>query len=45
MVELAIKGMLPKNKLGNQMYTKLFVYAWPEHKQQAQQPVIMELKG
>jgi large subunit ribosomal protein L13 len=27
MVELAIKGMLPKNKLGNQMYTKLFVYA------------------
>jgi large subunit ribosomal protein L13 len=45
MVELAIKGMLPKNKLGNQMYTKLFVYAGPEHKQQAQQPVIMELKG
>ncbi|MGD9761914.1 MAG: 50S ribosomal protein L13 [Candidatus Izemoplasmatales bacterium] len=45
MVELAIKGMLPKNKLGDQMYTKLFVYAGAEHKQQAQQPVIMELKG
>jgi large subunit ribosomal protein L13 len=45
MVELAIKGMLPKNKLGNQMYKKLFVYAGTEHKQQAQQPVVMELKG
>jgi large subunit ribosomal protein L13 len=45
MVELAIKGMLPKNKLGNQMYKKLFVYAGPDHKQQAQQPVVMELKG
>ncbi|MGD9964264.1 MAG: 50S ribosomal protein L13 [Candidatus Izemoplasmatales bacterium] len=45
MVELAIKGMLPKNKLGNQMYKKLFVYAGAEHKQQAQKPVVMELKG
>ena len=45
MVELAIKGMLPKSKLGNQMYKKLFVYADQEHKHQAQQPVVMELKG
>ncbi len=45
MVELAIKGMLPKGKLGNQMYKKLFVYAGPEHKHMAQKPVVMELKG
>lgn len=45
MVELAIKGMLPKGKLGDQMYRKLFVYADQEHKHQAQQPVVMELKG
>ena len=45
MVELAIKGMLPKGKLGNAMYKKLFVYAGNEHKHQAQQPVVMELKG
>jgi len=44
-VELAIKGMLPKGKLGNQMYKKLFVYAGPEHLHQAQKPVVMELKG
>ena len=35
----AIKGMLPKNNLGRQMLTKLHVYAGPEHKHQAQQPV------
>jgi len=45
MVELAVKGMLPKTKLGNQMYKKLFVYAGEEHKHQAQKPVVMELKG
>jgi len=45
MVELAIKGMLPKGKLGNQMYKKLFVYAGEEHKHQAQKPVVMVLKG
>ena len=38
MVERAIKGMLPKGRLGRQMYTKLFVYAGPEHKQEAQKP-------
>jgi len=34
----AIKGMLPKNNLGRQMFSKLHVYAGPEHKHQAQQP-------
>ena len=37
-VELAVKGMLPKGPLGRQMYKKLFVYAGPEHKHQAQKP-------
>ena len=37
-VELAVKGMLPKGPLGREMYTKLFVYAGPEHKHQAQKP-------
>ena len=37
-VELAVKGMLPKGPLGREMYTKLFVYAGPEHKHQAQMP-------
>lgn len=38
MVERAIKGMLPHNRLGRQIGKKLFVYAGSEHKQQAQQP-------
>lgn len=37
-VELAVKGMLPKGPLGREMYTKLFVYAGPEQKHQAQKP-------
>lgn len=37
-IELAVKGMLPKGPLGRQMYKKLFVYQGPEHKHQAQQP-------
>lgn len=37
-VELAVKGMLPKGPLGRQMYTKLHVYAGPEHPHKAQQP-------
>ena len=37
-LELAIKGMLPKGPLGRSMYKKLFVYAGPEHKHQAQKP-------
>ena len=37
-IELAVKGMLPKGPLGREMYTKLFVYAGPEHKHAAQKP-------
>lgn len=38
MIQRAIKGMLPKGRLGRAMIKKLFVYAGSEHKQQAQQP-------
>jgi len=37
-IELAVKGMLPKGPLGRSMIKKLFVYAGPEHKHQAQKP-------
>lgn len=37
-LELAVKGMLPKGPLGRQMYRKLFVYTGPEHKHAAQKP-------
>ena len=43
-IELAVKGMLPKGPLGRQMYKKLFVYAGPEHKHQAQQPEELTIK-
>ncbi|MGL5295326.1 MAG: 50S ribosomal protein L13 [Culicoidibacterales bacterium] len=45
MLEIAIKGMLPKTRLGRQMFKKLFVYAGPEHKHTAQQPTAYELRG
>ena len=38
MMERAVKGMLPKGRLGRQMYKKLFVYADESHPHQAQQP-------
>jgi large subunit ribosomal protein L13 len=41
MVELAIAGMLPKTKLGKQMYRKLKVYAGDKHPHQAQKPVAL----
>lgn len=44
MVERAVKGMLPKGRLGRQMYKKLFVYAGSEHPHTAQQPVEMKVK-
>ena len=44
MVEDAIAGMLPKTKLGKQMYRKLKVYASDRHPHQAQKPVALELK-
>jgi len=45
MVEIAVKGMLPKNKLANQLYRNLHVYAGAEHKHEGQQPKAYELKG
>jgi large subunit ribosomal protein L13 len=42
-VEKAVKGMLPKNTLGRQMFGKLKVYAGPEHPHGAQQPVPFEI--
>ena len=43
MVERAVKGMLPKGRLGRQMYKKLFVYADENHKHQAQKPETVEI--
>jgi large subunit ribosomal protein L13 len=43
-VEHAVKGMLPKNTLGRQLFTKLKVYAGPEHPHQAQKPETLEIK-
>ena len=40
-IEFAVKGMLPKGPLGREMYTKLFVYAGPEHKHAAQKPEVL----
>ncbi len=45
LVEGAVRGMLPKTKLGRRQYTKLKVYAGPEHPHQAQQPQPYELVG
>ena len=44
MMERAVKGMLPHNRLGREMAKKLFVYAGNEHKQMAQQPEVLEVK-
>ncbi len=43
-VEAAIRGMLPKNKLGRAMFKKLFVYAGTEHPHEAQKPEVLEVK-
>ena len=43
-VELAVKGMLPKGPLGRSMITKLHVYAGPDHEQAAQKPEVLEIK-
>ncbi|MFN8777353.1 MAG: 50S ribosomal protein L13 [Flavobacteriales bacterium] len=45
MIEMAVRGMLPKNRLGREVYRNLYVYAGTEHQQQAQQPKPYELKG
>lgn len=44
-IELAVKGMLPKGPLGRKMFKKLHVYSGPEHKHQAQKPEVYELRG
>ena len=44
MMERAVKGMLPHNRLGRAMAKKLFVYAGNEHKQMAQKPEVLEVK-
>ncbi len=43
MVEKAIKGMIPHNRLGSQIYTKLHVYAGNEHPHAAQKPEVLEI--
>ena len=43
-IELAVKGMLPHNRLGNRLIRKLKVYAGPEHPHEAQQPKPFEIK-
>lgn len=45
LVEMAVKGMLPKNKLGNQLYTNLKVVEGGEHKFEAQKPEKFDLKS
>ena len=42
-IEMAVKGMLPKNRLGAKMYTKLNVYAGAEHPHAAQNPEVLEI--
>ena len=44
MVERAVKGMLPQNKLGRAEYKKLFVYADEHYEQEAQKPTKLEIK-
>ena len=44
MMERAVKGMLPHNRLGREMAKKLFVYAGNAHKQMAQKPEVLEVK-
>ncbi|MEM9417291.1 MAG: 50S ribosomal protein L13 [Bacteroidota bacterium] len=44
-IERAVKGMLPKNRLGRQLFHQLFVYTGPDHNHAAQQPQKMTLKN
>lgn len=45
LVEKAVKGMLPKNKLGRKIYKNLHVVIGPDHKFEAQQPKVIDLKS
>ncbi len=42
-IEHAVRGMLPKNRLGRRLFKKLKVYAGPEHPHQSQQPAVLEV--
>jgi large subunit ribosomal protein L13 len=42
-IESAVRGMLPKNRLGRKMFRKLKVYAGPDHPHRAQQPELLDL--
>ncbi len=44
-LKYAVRGMLPRNRLGRRMFKKLKVYAGPDHPHEAQQPKPLELKG
>jgi large subunit ribosomal protein L13 len=44
-IEIAVKGMLPRNPLGREMYRKLKVYAGPQHQHAAQQPQPLEINA
>lgn len=43
-IELAVKGMLPRNPLGREMFRKLKIYAGSEHPHTAQQPIVLEIE-
>ncbi|AUC59874.1 LSU ribosomal protein L13 RplM [Cyanobacterium sp. HL-69] len=43
-IEVAVKGMLPKNSLGRSLFTKLKVYTGPNHPHQAQQPEVLNIQ-
>lgn len=43
LIEMSIRGMLPKNRLGRQLFRNLYVYVGTEHKQEAQQPKALNL--
>ena len=44
-IEYAVKGMLPKNRLGNAIFKNLYVYNGSEHKHEGQQPVALNLNS
>jgi large subunit ribosomal protein L13 len=44
-IEIAVKGMLPKNRLGNALFRNLYVYAGPEHPHEAQKPKTIQLNS
>ena len=45
LVERAIKGMLPKSRLGRQLFRNLYVYTGTEHKHEAQQPKVIDINA